>query len=266
MFKTPLKVCSLIIWTALWYPPVWIAKRMNKQAQYSRMIQLCSKGMLFITGVRLRVTGSPSDKRPLLLVSNHLSYLDVIILSSQMPVRFTPKSEIEKWPVVGNICHLCNALFIDRSVDKVKEMKEKLHKALSDDTVISLFPEATTGNGIRLHPFKSGLFSLAEGDFGERQLTIQPAAITYTHICKLPIDITQWPDIAWYGDMDFIPHLFNVLSLGPIDAELVFLPPLTVDKKAGRKELSSQCQAMIQETLNGIRERRPAVYSAPTAA
>src|SRR5262245_41227007 len=88
----------------LYYLPVRIAHMLHKREIRDRMIRACQRSMLRITGVQLNVTGTLSDKRPLLLVSNHLSYLDIFILASQATLRFTPKSEIADWSVIGHIC------------------------------------------------------------------------------------------------------------------------------------------------------------------
>ncbi len=257
MLKPVVKSAALILWIILWYPPIWLAKRFNKIELWNRMLQKSSKGMLYIAGVHLQTTGEYSLERPMLLVSNHISYLDVLILSSVMPVRFTPKSEIAKWPVIGDISRLCGAVFIDRRPSMIGKMREQLKAALLEGKIISLFPEATTGDGIHMLPFKAGFFSLAEEDFGEKGLVIQPAAITYTKIRKLPIDRTQWPDIAWYGDMDLMPHLMHVFSLGPVDAEVIFLPPIHVTKDDNRKDLAMRCQQSIEEAIEQVRSRQP---------
>src|SRR5690606_339385 len=138
-----------------------------------------------------------------LLVSNHLSYTDIFILASQVDVCFTPKSEIADWPIIGYLCKLNRCIFVDRRRSKVKDTANPIQEALQNGDVVSLFPEGTTNNGVSLQPFKSSFFSLAES----MELNVQPAAITYTHINRLPVDSTQWPKLAWYGDSDLVSHL-----------------------------------------------------------
>jgi len=254
--KAASKLILLSLWIALWFGPVWLAFKLGKSAMRNRMVHLCSNGMLRIIGVRVTVTGRPSDIRPLLLVSNHISYLDIPILQSKAAVHFTPKIEIAGWPVISAISRICGAVFVDRRPEKLLEMKQSLHRALAGGDMISLFPESTTGNGIHMHPFKSGFFSLAEELIDGRELTVQPAAITYSSIHKLPIDTTQWPLIAWYGDMELVPHLWNLLKLTPIDAELVFLPPVTLSQHGDRKKLAAHCQQVIGETIQSLRSRQ----------
>lgn len=239
----------------LWFIPVWLAAACRKTAWRQWMIQMSSRGFLRIVGIRLKVNGQLSNERPLLLVSNHLTYFDILMLASHASLCFTPKSEISKWPVISTICRMCDCVFIDRRPEKIKEMRQLLRDTLAAGKVISLFPESTTGNGIYVLPFKSGFFSLAEEEINGKELTIQPAALTYTHISKLPIDRTQWPHIAWYGDMDMLPHLWDFLKLGPVDAELTFLPTVTLKQFEGRKALASHCHHVISQHIESVKEQ-----------
>jgi 1-acyl-sn-glycerol-3-phosphate acyltransferase len=262
MLKAPFKLSLLMMWILLCIPPAWLAKVMHKTAARDRIVQCCYGGILRIIGIRLSVQGQMSNARPLLLVSNHVSYLDVIIMGSQPGVRFTPKSEIARWPLVGFICRLCECVFIDRRPEQVQEMGGRVQAALEGGAVISLFPEATTGDGLHLLPFKSGFFSLAEKGAGEKPLLVQPVAIAYTRLCRLPIDRTQWPQLAWYGDMDLAPHLLNLLTLGAIDAELTYLPPLSMAECGDRKQMAKAAQDAIAQALEASRSRRSQVTQA----
>jgi lyso-ornithine lipid O-acyltransferase len=264
MLKPITKALAIAIWSAISALLLFIAQKSGDVQRQNNTIMLCMRGILYICGIRVTVTGAPVNTRPALIVSNHISYLDIPVLGSQAPVRFTPKNDIAQWPAIGTLCRLCDVVFIDRRRSMVKPMKEALCQSLKEGKMISLFPEATTGDGVHMHSFKPGFFDLAEEDFGDATLTIQPVALTYTKIRKLPIDHTQWPEIAWYGDMDFAPHFFNALSLSPIDAELVFLPPIEVKKGDDRKELAALCQKQIEEAIDEIRSRQ-AVVAMPKA-
>lgn len=265
MPKPYLKAFCFAVWIGLWYLAVTAAKKLRKHELADRMILWCNRGILAIVSVQLTVRGEPAKERPLLLVSNHISYLDILLLGTQITVRFTPKSDIAAWPVVGKIAVLCEAIFVDRRPGMVKAMNQSIHKVLSENKVVALFPEATTGDGIHMEPFKPGAFSLADTPFEDgRHLYIQPVALTYTHIRKLPIDRTQWPDIAWYGDMDLVPHLMNLLALGPLQAEMVFLPPIEVKQEQDRKELATLCHKAISDAIQEIRGRQlPAAAPVP---
>jgi lyso-ornithine lipid O-acyltransferase len=252
------KLFQLVAWIGLFYLPVWAAFTFQRIPLRDRLVQACHRGILSILGVRVTMRGELSPQRPLLLVTNHVSYLDVHILAACANLRFTPKDDVAKWPVFGSIARLCSCIFIDRRPERVGDMKSTLHQALANDNVICLFPEATTGNGLRMQRFKSGFFSLAQESFNGKMLNVQPASIAYTHISNLPLDTTQWPSIAWYGDMELMPHLWSLLKLGTISVELVFLPPVTLAGFKDRKALAAHCQDVIAQTIEDIRQR-PAV-------
>jgi len=193
------------------------------------------------------VEGRLSSIRPLLVVSNHCSYLDVMILGAVIGPAFTPKAEVAAWPLIGWICRVTDCIFIDRRISKTQQNQEALRQAAREGFVISLFPEGTTNDGKRLLPFRSSYFSLCEENFGGRPLTVQPVAISYTRVRGLPIDSSQRPQIAWYGDMEFVPHLAGLLRLGRIDAKVTFCEP--VPAEAGRKVVAAQCMQLIEQHI-----------------
>jgi lyso-ornithine lipid O-acyltransferase len=255
MIQAVIKLIIFLLWGALWFIPVWLAWVSNKLAWRDWMVEISSRGFLRIAGIRLKVSGELIKDRPLLLVSNHISYFDVLMLASHAPLCFTPKIEISRWPVISTICRMMNCVFVDRRPDKIIEMRSALRDALAKGKVISLFPESTTGNGLNMLPFKSGFFSLAEEEIEGKELIIQPAAMTYTHIRRLPIDSTQWPYIAWYGDMDMVSHLWRFLKLGTVDAELAFLPPVTLKEFEDRKALANHCYNVISKHIEAMKSR-----------
>lgn len=248
MFKPAFKSLLLILWIGLWVFAVMCAKLFKKKRAYDRFIQTCYSGILRIIGIRLDIEGGLSDIRPLMVVSNHVSYLDVVVLGAAAPVRFTPKREVGAWPIIGFICRLTQCVFIDRSIHAVKEGKKNIRETLETGEVVSLFPEATTGDGIHRRDFKPGFFSLASERVEGKTLWVQPVAIRYTHIHRLPIDKMQWPLIAWYGDMLLLPHLWQVLSIGGISVQLTYLPPIEGTGK-DRKALAQYCQDAIGKKI-----------------
>lgn len=253
------KLFSLILWLALWFIPVWAAKQLNKLALRDKCMQLCSVGALWIVGIHLRVEGKLSAARPLLVISNHLSYFDIFVLSSQAPLRYTPKSEIADWPVVGYLCKIADCVFVKRRVVAVKEVGSDIKSALARGEAVSLFAEGTTGNGLHVLPFKSSFFSLAEEPIDGKELVVQPVAFTYTHVRKLPIDSTLWPVIAWIGDASMLPHLMEVLKIGRMDVRLRFLPTTTFREHKDRKHLAHYCHQHIARAIEQMRMINPKV-------
>lgn len=241
MFR-PLILFLLALWIILWFPPVALAAVFKKKALRGKMIRFFSRGVLLLVGVKVTTVGEVSGARPLLLVSNHLSYLDIPILASAVDCRFVPKKEIGGWPVLGTICKITDAVCVDRSRGKIGEGNEAIAAKLAESEVVALFPEATTGDGRHLLPFKPAFFEAAA------DAKVQPVAIRYRKIRGLPIDFGQWPLIAWYGDMELLPHLWHLLSIGKIEAELLFLPVIG-GKGEDRKMLASQAHDQIEAAL-----------------
>ncbi len=246
-----LKLILLCLWIFLCFCPGWVAGRFGKTALRDRLARLCYAGILKIIGVHVSVRGQVSPARPLLLVANHISYLDIFVLGSAFPFRFTPKSEVAAWPGIGALSRATGAVFVDRRPEKMKQSVNDIRATLASGDVVCLFPEATTSNGVTLKPFKSGMFQLA-ADEGQATM-IQPAAIVYTRLRRLPIDHGQWPLIAWYGDMDLAPHLWELLGLGRIDVELIFLPVVSTQEHPDRKAIAARCQKDIWDAVESVR-------------
>jgi len=253
--RAAIKLFFIVLWLSSMYGALWVAMFLRKKLWRDRLICICNHGLLVIIGIRLKVTGELSKVRPLLVVTNHVSYLDIILIAACSTVRFTPKSEIGAWFFIGGFSRLGGSVFIDRRAEKVAEMKQRLHDSLAGDDVICLFPEATTGNGVAVKEFKSGFFNLAREDFGDRKLFVQPAAVVYTHIAGLPIDRFQWPAIAWYGDMELMSHLWHLLMLPAISAEIVFLPAIDTEGHSDRKKLAAECQMAISSSIQAVRKQ-----------
>jgi lyso-ornithine lipid O-acyltransferase len=253
MIKAVVKLILLAIWLAISIALLWLVNKTRKKKWHEGFCRFSYAVVCMIVELRVRTEGEMENGRPLLLVSNHISYLDILVLGAKTPAIFTPKSEMSRWPVVSTICRLLNCVFIERSSDKIKEARVKIHDALAKGEVVSLFPEGTTGDGRHLLPFKSSLFSIAEEEIkmpdGDKELLIQPAIISYISVSALPIDSTQWPNIAWYGDMILAPHVWKLLQLGKIDAKLTFLPAVTISQLGGRKELATHCYSATVEVL-----------------
>ncbi len=226
-----------------------IFRRIGKIAACERIMSFCSTTVLCLAGVKVKVIGEQAKDRPLLVVANHLSYMDVPILSSHAVLNFTPKIEMKSWPLFGWMCKVQGSIFVDRRPEKVKEVGEGIRATLRNNKAVCLFPEGTTGNGLHMLPFKSSFFGLAEEAYNDKELWVQPVAIAYRRIRNLPIDMTQWPEIAWYGDMELLPHLWNLLKIAPISAELTYLPPVKLEQFGNRKALSAHCESAIARVL-----------------
>lgn len=223
-----------------------------------------------ILGFDVHVVGEISTARPTLIVANHVSYLDIEIISAALPVCFVAKSDVARWPLFGRLAKLQQTVFVDRRRTRaVASERDELARRLEDGHAVVLFPEGTSSDGHRLLPFKSAFFSVAERRIGDRPLVVQPLTVVYTRLDGMPLGRPLRPFIAWYGDMDLGPHLWFVLGLGRVRAELHFHPPVTIEEFGSRKALAAHCEAVIAaglEAANAGRALRAAPATSPEPA
>lgn len=208
-------------------------------------------------GMRIHVKGALSDKRPLLVASNHVSWTDIMVLGSMVDVKFIARADMEGWPLIGMLSKLQRTVFIERerkrsSGDQASEIASRMAKG---DAMV-LFAEGSTGDGNIVLPFKSTLFgaaSMAISEGAAEQVFIQPVAIAYTRLHGVPLGRRHRPLAAWIGDEDLMPHLKVLLAEGALDVEVHFGEPIAFSKGSNRKETSklmeSQVRAMMQAAL-----------------
>jgi len=240
-------VLALLLLSMVVVAPAWL---LRLESLRQRLVLWVFGVMSRLLGLHVAIKGKLSDQRPLLLVSNHSSYIDIISLGTAVPVSFTPKSDIRLWPIIGWCCSLAGCVYVERKPSKLPATRKQIHKAMQLGRVIALFPEGTTNNGHELKPFKSGFFSLAED---EADLVIQPATIVYTHRNGMPLTAEGRSEVAWYGDTALIPHLLEFLSWKRLDATIHFHEPVTLSAFSDRKALCQHCEQQVQHCLNEYR-------------
>ena len=139
------------------------------------------KVCLRIFGIKIKTFGKVSINSPIVLISNHASYLDIIILGSLFKTSFIAKKEISKWPLLGILAKLQNTIFIDRRVSSLKNQENQIIKHLNEKKNLVIFPEGTSSDGNRVLPFKSSLFNIFEKNLNSKIL-VQTITIVYKKI------------------------------------------------------------------------------------
>ncbi|MCG5482482.1 lysophospholipid acyltransferase family protein [Sinorhizobium alkalisoli] len=207
-----------------------------------------------LLGLRVRVHGTLERRRPLLLSSNHVSWKDVLVLSSIADVVFVAKSEVKDWPVFGHLARLQASVFIEREQKRsAGQQANEIGRRLADGEVVVLFPEGTTSDGNRLLEIKSSLFGAAATAVPQSPtgvVHVQPVAISYTGIHGMPMGRYHRPIAAWPGDIGLIPHLLGVLREGAIDVEVDFGEAVDYDRRSNRKEVSRLVERRIRRMLS----------------
>jgi len=203
-------------------------------------------------GVRIVETGRPGANRPLLIVANHTSWLDIPILASRMPFSFVAKSEVAKWPIFGLFARLQHCVFVERERrSRTGATTSELADRLAAGDAMVRFPEGTSSDGNQVLPFRSALLGAATAALGatpDAVVWVQPAAIRYRRLQGLPIGRSDRPRVAWYGDMDLLPHLLTVFSLRALDVEVIWGEPVRFGATSDRKKVAGE----LEETVRGM--------------
>ena len=207
-------------------------------------------------GIKVEIKGVISPARPTLFVSNHVSYLDIEAFSAAVPVCFVAKSEVGTWPFFGWLARLQRTVFVSRRARGVSGERDEVSQRLEEGDNIVLFPEATSGDGARLLPFKSSFLSVAERPVRGAPVVVQPVTIAYTQLDGQPLGHEWRPFFAWYGDMELASHLWQAMGLGRVTVQIQFHEPVTIDRFGSRKALSAYCEQVIAAGLEAANTGR----------
>ncbi|HWI81425.1 lysophospholipid acyltransferase family protein [Ramlibacter sp.] len=135
--------------------------RMTDAAREAR-VQTWSLRMLALLGVRLEVRGAPPSNGPVLLVANHISWLDILVMHAARYCRFVSKADVKRWPVIGSLATGGGTIYIERESRRdAMRVVHAMADSLKRGEVVAVFPEGTTGDGIELLPFHGNLIQAA---------------------------------------------------------------------------------------------------------
>ena len=191
-------------------------------------------GFLKFLNIKIKLIGKINTDKPGLLISNHASWIDISILSSLTNISFIAKSEVAKWPLFGFLARMQDTLFVERRSIKAAVQKEDIRNILLKGKRLVLFPEGTSSDGNRVLKFKSSLFSVAENN--SENYLVQAVTICYKGINGLPMSRSERPYIAWWGDMNLMHHLWNILTFNRVDILVIAHQP--IENISDRKILS----------------------------
>ncbi len=223
-----LVLCILRFWVYRLRGPMTMERR-------ALWVQDSCRGILKSLGVSYRVEGQPPSSG--LVVSNHLSYLDVLILSAAMPCFFVAKMEIDGWPFFGKAARSGGTIFLDRSshassMSVAEQMSERLKLMIP----VLLFPEGTSTDGSQVLPFHPRLIDPATS----AGVPITTAAVRYT----IEGGVHE-RELCWYGDTEFVPHLLKTLGTPGFCAEVIFgEPQIYHDRRQAADATHAEISAM----------------------
>jgi 1-acyl-sn-glycerol-3-phosphate acyltransferase len=223
-----------------------------------KVAQLWQRFLCRLAGIRVTITGAPAGERPLLLLANHSSWLDIPVLAGAAPLSFIAKQEIAGWPGISLLAKAQRTVFVDRTRRAATAAHaDKVASRLSKGDIMLLFAEGTAGDGNKVLPFRSALVGAAQMAIGEGgAATVQPVAIAYRTMLGLPLGRQHRPLVAWYGGIAIGPHLKHVLSQGGIDVHVVFGPARKLSARDDRKAVTREAGEMVRRTVAALNAGR----------
>jgi 1-acyl-sn-glycerol-3-phosphate acyltransferase len=245
-----IKAFMFIVWTTICAIIRIGFLLLRKDSAYLRVIY--AKGLCKLLGITVIVYGKLSATKPVIIASNHISWLDIIAFGSVTKLEFISKAELAHWPIIGALAKLEKTVFVERRPKGTMRAYQHMKERLSGSSVLLLFPESTTGNGNHLLPFKSPLFKVAEKSEDYKGVTIQPAAIAYTRLNGLPVGFGWRWLFAWYGNMALGKHIIRFLKLHQTTIEISFLEPLDIAGQADRKTLAKISEQAVRKGFTDL--------------
>lgn len=198
-----------------------------------------SRCLLRVCGVRLRVQGQPLMQGPVLIVANHVSWLDIFVINAVRPTAFVAKSEIRRWPIVGWLVAGAGTLFLQRGHrHAIHSVGEAMKGRFALGESVGLFPEGTTTEGYVLLPFHGSLFEPAR----QAGVAIQPVALRFMRHGQ------RDSFAAFVGDETLVGNLWRVLGARGLGVETFYLPPLDTGGQT-RLEMAADARSRIQQAL-----------------
>ena len=227
-----LEVCLAVVSYLL---TVTLAFPKNKRAARAQWLSRASRRHLKVFGYTAEISGEIPRRG--LLVTNHLSYLDILAISAAAPAVFVSKAGVRKWPLFGWLAGLAGTIFIERERrTHVGPVNKEIESALADGVLVVVFPEGTSTNGDEILPFRSSLLEPVAAGGSE-------IFVGYLHYDVDGGDVRN--DVCYWGDHTFFPHAVNLLGKRWIRATMRFNKfQRTTDD---RKELAKQLREAVLE-------------------
>ena len=209
--------------------------------QRARWLQRASRRLLPRLGVSYTAEGRiPAGG---LIAANHLSYYDILVFSAAAGSSFVSKAEVRSWPLFGPLAQLGGSVFVWRqSAHRSAQAAAELTACLRTGHAVTFFPEATTGDGTHLLPFRSTMFQAAIDAGAE----VTPAAIGYAPLADGSVRM----DVCFWGDMSPVPHALKLFSKRRIECRVRFGEPLP--PSGDRKQLCRAAQGWIADHFEAI--------------
>lgn len=209
-----------------------------------------------LLNIRVRIEGDlrEAESGGCLIASNHLGYVDGVVLGSLFPLLYVSKKEVRRWPWIGAWTALCGTVYIDRQrKEKIPLLVAEIAEKLNQGANVLMFPEGTSTNGDRLLPFQAAPFAAPL----RARAPVVPVTLSYRKVNGRPLSRDNRDLVYWYGDMEFLSHFWELLAVRRIEVTVRIHAAIQSSRykndSLGRKALS-------QRTYDAIAGRRAAAH------
>ncbi|MFD1254528.1 2-acyl-glycerophospho-ethanolamine acyltransferase [Devosia equisanguinis] len=218
-------------------------------------------------GLRVTLLGEPSTGRPTLLVSNHISWTDIVAIGSVADVTFVAKREVGDWPFVGLMANLQKTIYVDRTRrTDAGRTAQAMGAHMASGNAVLLFAEGQSDIGTHVLPFRSALVGAAQHamiEAGATDVLIQPLTIAYTRLQGLPVSRNERSLIAWIKSKSVGQNISEILG-GPVkDVTVAFGTPMPLTAGSDRKAVTKAAEQQVRAMLVAL--NRTGTLPAPTA-
>ena len=205
---------------------------LSPDQQHAR-VQVWSQQLLALAGVHLRVVGQPPLTGPVMLVANHISWLDIPVMHAARHCRFVSKSDVKGWPLIGTLATAAGTLYIERSSRRdALRMVRSMQEALERGEVLAVFPEGTTGDGREMLPFHANLLQAAVA----AKAPVQPVGLRFADRATGATSFAP----SYIGDETLVGSIWRTLCAPAIEAVVQYGPaelPAGRDRRAWAEHL-----------------------------
>lgn len=181
----------------------------------------------------------------MLLVSNHVSWVDIPLIGGVTPISFLSKAEVAKWPLIGTLASKVGTLFIHRGAGNTDTVSRTIAETLQRNRSVLFFPEGTTTDGTSIKRFHSKLFKVCHH---------QPVTV-------LPVVVRYWAEddnnpVPFIGDDEFTQHLWNMMGHKKLYAKVVVLEPVNLDADRMVQQVSQ-----LEHAMRAVVERKSIAHT-----
>ncbi len=220
----------------------WRFPRFTAEQKYDR-IQAWAHDLLACLAIEVAVTGKPTQRGPMLLVANHISWLDIPMVLASGHCRFVAKAEIQHWPLIGRLARAAGTLFIARDSPRAAlHVMHHMAEQLRAGEVLAVFPEGTTSNGLQLLPFHANLFQAAIS----ADAPVQPVALQFVDASTGQISLAP----CYIDDDTLFGSIWRTLTAPPLRATLTFGAPQSCNGR-DRRTWAGAVRESVASLLQG---------------